>query len=94
MSIRVYALANDLKIDKEDLWDLCNKLNIVTKGKSALASISDEDAARVRETFLSQRSSSVRKDQTPEPAQAPVAPKANIVMGRVPTLSSKRHSEK
>ncbi|MCR5163486.1 MAG: translation initiation factor IF-2 [Thermoguttaceae bacterium] len=44
---------------------------------------------------MSQKSGSVRKEQTPEPVPTPAVPKANIVMGRVPTLSSKpRHSEK
>lgn len=75
--------------------ELCSELNIVTKGSSALASISDEEAVRVREYILSRKSGSVQKDQTPEPVPEPAAPKANIVMGRVPTLSSKpRHSEK
>ena len=75
--------------------ELCNELNIVTKGSSALASISDEEAVRVKEYIQSKKSVSAQKDQTPEPVAEPVVPKANIVMGRVPTLSSKpRHSEK
>ncbi|MBR0192798.1 MAG: translation initiation factor IF-2 [Thermoguttaceae bacterium] len=91
---RVYTLAKELKIEAKDLMELCSKLNIVTKGSSALASISDEDAVRVREHLSSQKSSSVQKEQTPEPVVEPTAPKASMVMGRVPTLSSKRHSEK
>ena len=93
MSIRVYALAKDLKIESKDLQDLCNDLNIVTKGK--LSSISDEDAERVREYYRSKKSDSAQKAQAPEPVAEPVAPKVNMVMGRVPNLASKpRHSEK
>ena len=58
MSTRIYALAKELKIEKENLWELCDKLNIVTNGKSALASISDEDALRVREYVSSLKSDS------------------------------------
>ena len=95
MSTRIYALAKELKIEKENLWELCDKLNIVTNGKSALASISDEDALRVREFFSSQKSDSALKEQTPKPAAESVAPKVNMVMGPVPTLSAKsRRSEK
>lgn len=58
LSIRIYKLVNELKIEKEYLWELCDKLNIVAKGKSALASISDEDALRVREYVSSLKSDS------------------------------------
>lgn len=53
MAIRVYALAKDLKIDRSDLMELCRELKIAPKGASALASFSDEDAARIKEYFES-----------------------------------------
>lgn len=49
MAIRIYALAKELKIDAKELMTLCDELKIVTKGSSSLGSLSDEDAARVRE---------------------------------------------
>ena len=61
MPIRVYALAKDLKIDKEDLYDLCRKLDITLNGKSALASLSAEDALRVKEYVSSRKSDSDKR---------------------------------
>ena len=58
MAIRIYALAKELDITRDDVTDLCDKLKIVANGKSALASMSDQDAERIRKYVLSQKSDS------------------------------------
>ena len=47
MPIRIYALAKELKIDNKKLVDICTRAGITGKG-SALASLSDEEAARLK----------------------------------------------
>ena len=62
MPARIYALAKELKVDSKDLVDLVKKVGITGKG-SALASLSDEEAQKVRDHL-----SGAGK---PEPAAAP-----------------------
>ncbi|NIL96947.1 MAG: translation initiation factor IF-2 [Planctomycetales bacterium] len=47
MPIRIYALAKELKIDSAELSQICAKAGITGKG-SALASLTDEEDAKVR----------------------------------------------
>ncbi len=47
MPIRIYALAKELKIDSKKLVDICNKAGVTGKG-SALASLDDEETAKVK----------------------------------------------
>jgi translation initiation factor IF-2 len=47
LAIRIYTLAKELKIDNKKLVDICAKAGITGKG-SALASLTDEEEARVR----------------------------------------------
>ena len=51
MSVRIYALAKELGIDNKELLGVCDKLGIKGKG-SALASLTDDEAAKVK-AFLS-----------------------------------------
>ena len=46
MPIRIYALAKQLKLDSKVLVDICTKAGVTGKG-SALASLTDEEMARV-----------------------------------------------
>jgi len=46
--IRIYALAKELKVDSKVLVDICEKLGITGKG-SALASLSDDEATRIKD---------------------------------------------
>ena len=46
MPIRIYALAKQLKLDSKELVDICTKAGVTGKG-SALASLTDEETARV-----------------------------------------------
>jgi translation initiation factor IF-2 len=47
LPIRIYALAKQLKIENKALVDICNQIGIAGKG-SALASLTDEEAAQVK----------------------------------------------
>ncbi|MGO8749313.1 MAG: translation initiation factor IF-2 N-terminal domain-containing protein, partial [Thermoguttaceae bacterium] len=47
MSIRIYALAKQLKIENGRLIEICNQIGITGKG-SALASLSDEEVAQIK----------------------------------------------
>ena len=51
MPIRIYALAKELKIDSKALVDVCTKAGVTGKG-SALASLTDDEAAKVK-SYLS-----------------------------------------
>ena len=46
MAIRIYSLAKQLKLDSKELVDICTKAGVTGKG-SALASLTDEEMARV-----------------------------------------------
>ena len=77
MPARIYALAKELKVDSKDLVDLVKKVGITGKG-SALASLSDEEAQKVRDHL-----SGAGK---PEPVAAPTATTApTAVRDVVPT---------
>ena len=67
MPARIYALAKELKVDSKDLVDLVKKVGITGKG-SALASLTDEEAQKVRDHL-----SGAGK---PEPTAAPAAKSA------------------
>tara|TARA_R110002049_G_scaffold27321_3_gene94409 strand:- start:44090 stop:46945 length:2856 start_codon:yes stop_codon:yes gene_type:complete len=65
---RIYALAKELNIDSKDLVDLVKKVGITGKG-SALASLSDEEAQRVRDHLAG-------SDAKPEPLASAAASSA------------------
>lgn len=48
MPVRIYALAKELKIDSKELVDVCTRAGVTGKG-SALASLTDDEAKKVRE---------------------------------------------
>ena len=47
MAVRIYSLAKELKLDSKVLVDLCTKAGVTGKG-SALASLTDEEVAKVK----------------------------------------------
>ena len=47
MTVRIYALAKELKLDSKELVDLCTRIGIPNKG-SALASLEDDEVSRIR----------------------------------------------
>ena len=48
MSVRIYALAKELKLETNELVDICNKAGIQGKN-SALSSLTDEEVEKVRQ---------------------------------------------
>ena len=54
MAVRIYTLAKELKLDSKELVEICSRAGIHDKG-SALASLSDEEVAKLRE-FMSAKS--------------------------------------
>ena len=90
--MRVYKLAQDLKaeghdIEGRDVMSLCIELGIPTRGNSALASISDDDAERVRQYLKDQRSGNRRSTASKTPSLEPIRPTSSEK--RVPTLPSR-----
>ena len=80
MAIRIYQLAKQLKIDNKALVETCKKLGIEGKG-SALASLSDEQVAAIKEHM-----SGGRKPAAPEPEPVALPTREEKPMGRVRTL--------
>jgi translation initiation factor IF-2 len=67
VAVRIYTLSKELKIDSKELVELCTRAGIQDKG-SALASMSDEEVAKLKEFIAA-------KSRPPErPAPAPVKP--------------------
>jgi translation initiation factor IF-2 len=80
LAIRIYQLAKQLKIDNKALVDVCKKLGIAGKG-SALASLSDDQVAAIKEHL------SGSKKPTPlEPETSAVPIREEKTLGRVRTL--------
>lgn len=79
MPARIYALAKELNVDSKDLVDLVKKVGITGKG-SALASLTDEEAQKVRDHLASS------KQPAPEPKKdaAPAAVRESLASGRKP----------
>ncbi len=76
MAVRIYTLSKELKIDSKELVDLCTRAGIQDKG-SALASMSDEEVAKLKE-FIAGKSRPPERPAAPAgpaPAPAPAVPK-------------------
>ena len=74
MPVRIYALAKELNVDSKELVDLCAKAGVTGKG-SALASLTDDEAEKVKAFILSggqrpeTKKSSAIKTDTSAPAR-------------------------
>lgn len=74
MAVRIYTLSKELKIDSKELVDLCTRAGIQDKG-SALASMSDEEVAKLKE-FIAGKSRPPERPAAPAgPAPAAAVPK-------------------
>jgi len=76
VAVRIYTLSKELKIDSKELVDLCTRAGIQDKG-SALASMSDEEVAKLKE-FIAGKSRPPERPAAPAgpaPAPASAAPK-------------------
>ena len=99
MAVRIYTLAKELKIDSKELVELCTRAGIHDKG-SALASMSDEEIAKLKEFIAAKSRPAERppvagpKPAAPKPPSAPstlkredyIAP-AGVARGRPPEVA-------
>ncbi len=70
MAVRIYSLAKELKFDSKELVDICAKAGITGKG-SALASLADDEVARLRE-YLASRSRPTERPTLERPLERPI----------------------
>ncbi len=74
LAVRIYALAKELNVDSKELVELCNRIGIPGKG-SALASVEDHEAAKLREAFAGGGAAPVKGKAAAPPK--PERPKEN-----------------
>ncbi|MCG8449863.1 MAG: translation initiation factor IF-2 [Pirellulales bacterium] len=87
MAVRIYSLAKELNVDSKELVDICAKVGIRGKG-SALASLSDDEVAKLREHFSNPQAQS---DAAAKPsAPAPERPRESAKTGKMPVISTSR----
>lgn len=80
MPIRIYALAKQLKLDSKVMADICAKAGVTGKG-SALASLTDEETARVKDYVAGKRGAALGAAR-PGGAEASTAAPASPVFRR------------
>ncbi len=76
MPVRIYAFAKELGLDNKQLLDICDKVNIKGKG-SALASLDDEEAAKVKDFIANESNTATAEPEAPAPMRPPVVRPAN-----------------
>ncbi|MFM8415014.1 MAG: translation initiation factor IF-2 [Planctomycetota bacterium] len=74
MAVRIYTLAKELKLDSKELVELCTRAGIQDKG-SALASLTDEEVAKLKEFIAGKAKPAERPAAAAKPG-APVRPVA------------------
>ncbi len=89
MAVRIYALAKELKVDSKELVDICTNIGISGKG-SALASLSEEEVAKLRDHFSNPASSSGTSSKSSPAIAAPERPTEAARSGKMPVISAPR----
>jgi translation initiation factor IF-2 len=82
LAVRIYALAKELKLDSKELVDICTNAGLPGKG-SALASLTDEEAERVRQ-FV--RGASGKPKSSAAAAPSPQRPSDVSRTGKMPVI--------
>ncbi|MEX2093119.1 MAG: translation initiation factor IF-2 N-terminal domain-containing protein, partial [Pirellulales bacterium] len=82
MAVRIYALAKELKLDSKELVDVCTNAGLPGKG-SALASLTDEEAERIRQ-FV--KGSSGKPKASTATAPTPQRPSEPGRTGKMPVI--------
>ncbi len=89
MPVRIYSLAKELSLDSKELVDICNRIGITGKG-SALASLEDDEIARIKKHIAASAAPAVpakpAPERTPISQNEPMKPIAPV-RGSTPTLS-------
>ena len=90
MPIRIYALAKELDIDSKDLVDVCTKAGVTGKG-SALASLTDDEVAKVR-SHLNKASAPPKPASAGEPTPPPMVRPSDTGrhVGKIPVIQAKK----
>ena len=91
MAVRIYTLAKELKLDSKELVELCTRAGIQDKG-SALASMSDEEVAKLKEFIAAKSRPAPPAGAAPAKVAAPVRPTAPATMHRQTVHSSSPRS--
>ncbi|MBM4021912.1 MAG: hypothetical protein FJ284_06695, partial [Planctomycetes bacterium] len=73
MSVRIYTLAKEMKLDSKDLVELCTRAGIQDKG-SALASLTDEEVVKLREFLAGKTKPAERSAAAAAKPGVPVRP--------------------
>ncbi len=89
MAVRIYALAKELKVDSIELVDICAKVGIKGKG-SALASLSEDEVAKLRDHFANPTGNDVGPAQGKAAPQAPERPTEPVRTGKMPVINAPR----
>ncbi len=78
MAVRIYSIAKELNVDSKDLVDICNRIGITGKG-SALASLDDDEVARIKKHLAGAAAPPAPHPQTPiPPPPGPIKQIVNI----------------
>jgi translation initiation factor IF-2 len=83
LPVRIYSLAKELKLDSKILVDICTSAGVTGKG-SALASLTDEEADRVK-AFISSGAQNTKAATPPKPRAVPIAPSHTHTHASAPT---------
>lgn len=89
MAVRIYALAKELKLDSKELVDICTKAGVPGKG-SALASLTEDEAAKVRQ-FL--KGGLAKPKVTKAPPPMPERPAEPVRLGKMPVIVTPKPSQ-
>ncbi len=89
LAVRIYSLAKELKVDSKELVDICTKVGIRGKG-SALASLNEEEVAKLREHFSKPSGSAGPAASSPAAAPTPERPSEAARTGKMPVISAAR----
>ena len=89
MPIRIYALAKQLKLDSKVLVDICTKAGVTGKG-SALASLTDEETAKVT-AFVDPRQGRPARRPRARPWGMTVGGSRHVGASGARTTSRRRH---
>ena len=92
MAVRIYTLAKELKLDSKELVEICSRAGIQDKG-SALASMTDEEVARLREFMAGKAAKPPERPAAGGAALVrPASPVRPAVVGKPPVIAAKNPS--
>jgi translation initiation factor IF-2 len=91
VAVRIYTLSKELKIDSKELVELCARAGIQDKG-SALASMSDEEVAKLKE-FIAGKSRGPERPAAGGPAATAPKPASASPQGSEPRPSTSLRRE-